>query len=87
MTRLYRFFYVTRPDGMPQYLYCSAANKGTAYKYFVHQLHIMQGFNVTGPLKFYDYTPEGGGDYIGDVDSPEGTVWGGFPRDARVWLR
>lgn len=88
MTNLYRFFYETRPDGMPQYLYVAAASKETAYKYFIHQLHILQGFNVSGPLKFYDYTPEGGGDLLGQVDSIEGTIWGGCPRDAKVvWLR
>lgn len=87
--KVYRFFYETRPDSMPEYVYVSAHDYATAYRLFLGHLRVLQGFAPSGPLRFYDWSPKGQIDIVAkETDAPEGTVGGGgeFRRWKSAWM-
>lgn len=68
---VYRFFYKTTRDGMPQYVYIGETSYEAAWERFKGWLRELSGFTPNGSLKFYDASRRGEGDLLGySSDSP-----------------
>lgn len=68
MNKLYRFFYKTTRDGMPQYVYIADSSYEACWERFKLWLKELSGFTPNGSLRFYDASRRGEADLLGEVD-------------------
>lgn len=68
MLQLYRFFYKTTRDGMPQYVYIAESSYEACWERFKLWLKELSGFTPNGSLRFYDASRKGEMDFLGTVD-------------------